>query len=323
VFLPHVRNTSVQFAQLPFRNEADLRTVLGLRGLFRGADAAILTRVRDYWLGGLAARLAGTPALLRLGIVRELRSAYLMDRLRYSILPHAAVVNAQRIRETLYQTTWMMSLPVHVVYNGVDAPGVMDDRRRAQLRSEWRVPEGALWMVGAGRLAVEKRWHLAVEAAARIARNGESVRLTIFGDGSERSRLKRLVREQRLEDTVRIPGHVDNASELLGAADMVLLPSDNEGVSNTMLEAMGQAVPVVATTAGGVRERLRGGREVLLTEPDDHEGYLELAGRAASDPAFRTAVGEAAFQAVRDRFGWAKMTDELIDVLNGMQVESL
>ena len=100
LFAPRV-GSDVRIQRLPLASDADLGSIARLSGRLRGRDLVVLTRVRDYWLGGLAARLAGVPALLRLGVERRLRDRYVMDRLRYGVLPAKLLVNAEAIRTTL------------------------------------------------------------------------------------------------------------------------------------------------------------------------------------------------------------------------------
>lgn len=322
VFRPHLRgDADIRFVKLPFRNEADIGTIAGLSKLFRTSDAVILTRVRDYWLGGLAARLTGVPALLRLGIVRRLRDSYLMDRLRYGILPSALLVNAEAIRTTLHETPWMKRHPVHLIYNGVESPGPVADDRKKQLRDAYGVPQGTFWLVGSGRLAVEKRWHLLLEAVARLATKKIPVYATLFGEGSERQRLEARARELDVAELVDMPGYDSNASEVVGAADAMLLPSDNEGVSNTMLEAMGRGVPVVVSASGGVREVFTDGEELLLTNANETEVLIDRVVQLAGKRTLRDRIGSAGMIAVREKFTWQRMGDELLELLAGLTGE--
>lgn len=315
-------STAIRFEHLPLRNEADMASILRLSALMRQrARVTILTRVRDYGLGGIAARMAGVPALLRLGVQRRLRDRYVMDRLRYGMLPSAILVNALAIRDTLAETPWIDPRRVHVIYNGVETPGPLDEVERAQVRHEAGVGDDDIFIVGAGRLAVEKRWNLLIDSAARLVEDDLPVQLRILGEGGEQEFLETLVRRHGVSDRVRLAGFRSDAARWLAAADIVALPSDNEGISNTMLEAMGRAVPVVATASGGVREHFEDGRDLLLADTHDLEGFHERLALAASDGELRRRIGRQGFETVRESFRWARMGEELerllLDMIEG------
>lgn len=318
IFLARMHE-ELPIVKLPFRNDTDLGTVLRLAALFRRkADAVVLTRVRDYSLGGLAARLAGKPALLRLGVVRNLREYHPMDFLRYGLLPSMMLVNACAIRDTLADTSWIDLNKVRVIYNGVDAPGRAAPEVREAMRGETGVRLDDILIVGAGRLAVEKRWSWLVEATARLVGEGLPVQVRLLGDGSERAALEALVDKHGLGERVKLVGTQTDVTPWFGAADIVTLPSSNEGISNTMLEAMGLGVPVVATVSGGVEEHFEDGQDLLLAGTDDFGGYVDRLRRLAEDPGLRASIGERGYARVLTRFSWDRMTAELGALLDSM-----
>lgn len=307
----------VPVTPLRMRNDGDLASLARLALHFRRhADVIIPTRVRDYWLAGLAARLTHTPNLLRLGVVRNLRDRHPMDLFRYGLLPNAILVNAQAIRDTLMQTSWIEPSDVHVIYNGVDTPGPDVEADRNELRESNGVAPGETLIVGAGRLAVEKRWDWLIRAAAQLVEEGHPVKVKLFGEGNERWNLEGLVRQLGMEKSIELPGLSKEVTRWFDAADLVTLPSSNEGISNTMLEAMGLGTPVVATRSGGVEEHFEDERHLLLADTSDYDGFLQRVRRLASDPSLRHRVGETGLDRVRERFSWDRMTGRLIGVLN-------
>ncbi len=315
VFAPYAR-AEMPFLQLPFLGEADVVTILRLAAHLRLQDAVILTRVRDYWLGGLAARAVGIPALLRLGIVRRLRDKYPMDRLRYGVLPSSILVNAQPIADKLRETPWMKSMPISVVSNGVDAPGPARANEKEEARKALAVPASEILIVGTGRLAEAKRWHLLVQAVAELKKKKTPVRAVVLGEGDQRISLEAKIAEQGVGDRISLPGHTHDLDRWLAAADIFALPSDNEGISNSLLEAMGRGLPCVITTAGGARDYFKDGNEVLMADTDDVDGFIARIIRLVENPASREQVGNKGLAMVRRQFTWERMTDGLIDVLN-------
>ncbi|MCB2198492.1 glycosyltransferase family 4 protein [bacterium] len=310
----------VPVTRIRMRNDGDLASLTRLALHFRRhADVIIPTRVRDYWLAGLAARLTHTPNLLRLGVVRSLRDRHPMDLFRYGLLPKAILVNAQAIRDTLMQTSWIEPSEVHVIYNGVDTPGPGSKAERNGLRETGNVAPGDTLIVGAGRLAVEKRWDWLIRAAAQLSEEGHPVKVKLFGEGNERWNLEGLVRKLGQENNIELPGLSKEVTRWFDAADLVTLPSSNEGISNTMLEAMGRGTPVVATRSGGVEEHFEDEHHLLLADTADYEGFLQRVRRLAANPSFRRTIGDVGLERVRERFAWDRMTAHLIGLLNLVQ----
>jgi len=315
---PHLRE-QLSFLELPFGGQADLGTIIRLAAHLRNRDAVIVTTVRDYWLGGLAAKLAGVPLLLRLGIVRRLRDNYLMDRLRYSVLPKALVVNAQAIADTLAETPWMRSMPVHVMSNGVDAPGPLSTQKKADLRTELGVPEENLLVLGVGRLTDVKRWNWLVKSASTLRKQSVQASVVIFGEGDQREKLEALVRAENLESIVQFPGYTPRTDRWLSAADIFALPSRNEGLANAMLEAMGRGVPCVVTASGGVHEHFRDGEELMVAATEDESGFTDRLLKLAGDAGLRDRIGNSGLEMVRKSFSWDAMTKKLIGVLDSLE----
>ncbi len=88
-------------------------------------------------------------------------------------------------------------------------------------------------------------------------RNKVSARLVFVGDGPERSDAERLCRELHVEEYVTFLGKQSALPEILSAADIFLLPSQQESFGLSALEAMACGVPVVATNIGGIPEVVR------------------------------------------------------------------
>lgn len=150
----------------------------------------------------------------------------------------------------------------------------------AAARRALGLPPDARIMVFVGRLERAKGTERLVEAFATLASQDESVRLVLIGDGSQRPSLAAQARALGVLDRVVFAGWVDH-DELptwLQASDVLLLPSDDEGLPTVVIEALSCGVPVVATAVGAL--------PTLIT--DGENGFL-LRGRTADELASVTA----------------------------------
>ena len=135
---------------------------------------------------------------------------------------------------------------------------------------------------------------------------------TIAGDGSERAQLEELMISKNPAQVVRVIGGVaySKIHALLQEHDIFLLASDYEGLSHTLLEAMGQGlVPVVSDIPSGMREVVDGTTGVLV-DVNDVPGYARAMHWLHSHRPEMAVMSQAAAQRVRDQFSIQVMTDQ-------------
>jgi glycosyltransferase involved in cell wall biosynthesis len=123
--------------------------------------------------------------------------------------------------------------------------------------------------VSFARLSPEKDVANLLQAVALIAPSAPEFRLEIAGDGPCREELQTLAANLKLNERVRFLGEVRDIAGLLGRASMFVLPSQSEGISLTILEAMARGLPVLATRVGGNPEVVLNGASGLLVTPRD------------------------------------------------------
>ena len=151
--------------------------------------------------------------------------------------------------------------------------------------------------------------------------------LTIAGEGVLRASLGGMARELRLGDRVRFSGFLSQPDlrALFASAHVFLHPSetsaagDQEGVPNSLLEAMASGLPVVASQHGGIPEAVEDGRSGLLVRERDHAALLQAMLRLASEPDLARSLGAAASRQVRAEFDLRVQTR----VLEGLYAEAM
>ena len=145
--------------------------------------------------------------------------------------------------------------------SGVDTEAI---RRRAPDRETARerlgyLPEERI-VLGVGRLVPVKGFDIAVRALPGLLARIPDARLVLVGDGPERPHLEGLAVALRVRHRLTITGTVDDVPALLAAADILVVPSRNEGMGRVLVEAMALGVPVVAAKVGGVASVIEPGR---------------------------------------------------------------
>jgi colanic acid/amylovoran biosynthesis glycosyltransferase len=164
--------------------------------------------------------------------------------------------------------------------------------------------ESPFTIVSSGRLHWVKGHEFGLMAARRLVEKGLSFRYVIVGDGPKKDELLFMVKSMRLEDVIELPGHLprDDIRRILQGADVFLLTSLAEGVSNSVLEAMAMEVPVVATDVGGMSELVRDGIDGYLVPPCDDKAMAERLERLFNDAQRRRQMGLSGRERVIESF---------------------
>lgn len=140
-------------------------------------------------------------------------------------------------------------------------------------------------VITAARLSREKGIDILIKAWANVVQQEKNLKLIIVGNGPLKGELKKLCMELGVAELVEFAGMVQNVKERLRDADLFVLPSRAEGLSNALLEAMSHGLPCIATNVGGNVELIgednhnkimpgefMTARNGLLVNPDDVEG---------------------------------------------------
>lgn len=161
-------------------------------------------------------------------------------------------------------------------------------------------PEDRL-VVQVGRLAGVKGPDLALEAFPAVVRGEPRARLVFVGDGHLRDHLERRAATLGIRERVCLTGHLDQPDDVIATADVVVVPSRNEGFGHALLEAMALGRPVVATAVGGVPDIVEDGVNGLLVPPNNRSALSDAILRVLLDRALADRLGRAA-RGVKGRY---------------------
>jgi glycosyltransferase involved in cell wall biosynthesis len=274
-------------------------------------------------LGSLAARIRGGRVVVKvtasnqLGEAKELRRLPLF-RLRMKILERVDtfVALTTEIRDELLDLGVSASR-ICQIPNGVEIPAREADLAVAPLRIRWRLRPEAPVVTYTGRLSSEKGLEILLSAWSRVAQHPTHPQLLLVGPGSHvrnvESQLHRMVGEHRLEDSVRFVGEVADVSPYLSLADVFVLPSRSEGLSNALLEALAHGKPVVVTDIPG-NGIITHDCEGLKVPVDDAEALADALLSLIADPNLRARLGGAARATAINRFSIESVARQYVAV---------
>jgi colanic acid/amylovoran biosynthesis glycosyltransferase len=180
---------------------------------------------------------------------------------------------------------------------------------------EWR-------FVQAGRLIEKKGLPVTLHAFARFSGQYPNARLTIAGEGPMLSTLQELAHELKIDNRVSFTGFIsqEQLHDLFYASHIFMHPSETgsdgnqEGIPNSMLEAMASGLPVFATEHGGIPEAIENGVSGVLVPEHNHEELGRTLLNAVQDPDFLSRVGRAGADTVTQKFDQRIQVRRLEDI---------
>jgi sugar transferase (PEP-CTERM/EpsH1 system associated) len=143
-------------------------------------------------------------------------------------------------------------------------------------------------------------------------------RLVMVGDGPLRGEVRALLESHGVANLAWLPGERGDVPDVLRGLDLFVLPSQAEGISNTILEAMASGLPVVATAVGGNPELVVGGECGRLVPPTDPTAMAQAVAAYVRDRAMLRAHGAAARRRAESQFGIDTMVRRYQDLYDGL-----
>lgn len=276
-----------------------------------------------------AARLAGVRARIHGVHGRDMFDLH-GDNRRYNLMRRAArplvhryVAVSRDLARWLEATVRVAPERIVQIYNGVDC---------ARFRARGSAPrhigppgfagDDQLVIGSVGRMAQVKDHPTLVRAFIELLRREPALkrrlRLAVIGEGIARQPCIELLEAAGCAQLAWLPGNREDVPELMRGFDLFVLPSLGEGISNTILEAMASALPVVATRVGGNPELVEEGVTGLLVPPANVQALADAIAAYAADATRRRAHGEAARRRVERDFSLAAMAARYLEVYDGV-----
>jgi len=174
-------------------------------------------------------------------------------------------------------------------------------------------PDDELLLVHVSNFRPVKRPADCVEILAGVRKRGAHARLVMVGDGPERAHVEHRARALGVHAHCAFVGKQPKIVEYLSAADVLLLPSEQESFGLAALEAMACEVPVIASNVGGIPEVVTDGETGFLSEVGDTEKMSADAARLLADDSLRSEMGAAARRSAVSRYSTATVIPQYIE----------
>ncbi len=168
-----------------------------------------------------------------------------------------------------------------------------------------------------GRLHPQKNLPLLLETWSSVASKRPGS-LILVGPGNDRQRLVELAESLGIADRVQFTGGVDNPADYLRAADVFVLPSVAEGMSNSLLEAMATALPCAVSGIGGNTDLIEDGTTGRLVASPTPQAWSQTMLELLDNPPEAQALGAAARRRIDEEFALSVVVDRYVDLYRKM-----
>ena len=199
----------------------------------------------------------------------------------------------------------------HVVHNGVSVTAP-DAARVDLLRQHYLQNTFDTLVLFVGRLVEHKNLPRLLQAFAQVVKQRPRTRLLLAGSGPLHDALAAQIGQLGLQDHALLLGEQSEVPALMEAADLVVLPSLREGLSNVVLEAMALGRAVLSTPVGGIPQAIDNGRHGVLVEPTDTDALARALLTLIDDPALRERLGRAAQHKVLEQYSPPAMVSAML-----------
>jgi glycosyltransferase involved in cell wall biosynthesis len=169
-------------------------------------------------------------------------------------------------------------------------------------------------MVGA--FEDRKDYDTVIKAAIKLCSNNKKVIFLLIGVGSNLEAIKQQVPAELMNTQIYFPGIRSDIESILQIIDVGLLIASMEGISNSIMEYMASAKPVIGTRAGGTTELVIEGETGLLADEKRSDQIMEKIEMLMQNPQLAKEMGQKGKQRIHEHFDIAKMTETYKQLYN-------
>jgi glycosyltransferase involved in cell wall biosynthesis len=268
---------------------------------------------KDSWLALPSARIAGNkPLVLRTRHLSTEIHGGILNKFLYDMLPHFIITTGEAIRKQMIDVNGFDGNKILSIPTGVDT-GIFDpEPAHSDIRGELNL-EPLTPLIGA--VSVIRSWKgldYLVKAVPRVLKEMPQARFVIAGDGIHKKTLENTIEETGVGNKIYLLGHREDIVNILSSIDVLVHPSyANEGVPQTILQAMAMKKPVIASDLSPLKEVVIDGETGTLVPVKDPEAIAEGIIRLLRDKEMSGKFGENGRKLIVSSYSVTGMLDKL------------
>lgn len=298
---------------VPMEGDLDLSFVRKFRRLVRDEQPDVVhlhSRRGADTLGAWAARRAGARVVMSRRVDRPEPRLSLL--LKYRLFDRVIAVS-DFIRSYLVESGVPVEKVVRI-HDAVDRRLFKPQGDMAWFQREFRLRQGQRVIAVIAQLIERKGHRYLLEAMPAMLNEFPDLRLLVLGQGPSEADLMDQIKQMKLRGCVTLDGFRDDLPRFVACLDAVVHPALSEGLGVALLQAASCAVPIIASSVGGVPELVREGENGLLVPPRDSQALADAVCRVLREPEFAKALGERGRAIVDAEFSISQMCSDHLQV---------
>ncbi|MBI5587430.1 MAG: glycosyltransferase family 4 protein [Deltaproteobacteria bacterium] len=311
------RSAGLEVKTHPMRSNRDISAVRYCMALIKTESVDVVNTHSgdDSFICAIAGRLSGRrPVVVR---TRHL-ALPITSKITYSRFPHRVVTVSEHVRRYLVEDKGISKDRVVTVPTGIDLERFDPSSAPDALRAELGLSARELVVGTVAILRRKKGHHILLDAIPSVLKEVPEAVFVFAGDGPQRKNIEDRIKELAVGAKVRLLGFRSDVPTVLKGLDLFVLPTLEEALGTSFLEAAAMGKPTIGTRVGGVPEAIADGKTGLLVEPEDKSALASSIIRLLKDERLRRSMGEEGRKMVEKDFSTERMVERMLELYTGL-----
>lgn len=284
-------------------------------------DILVTYLIHADLFGRVIGRLSGVKKIVsyKRGNLLQWNFLYYGERITRGLVDHYITVSGE-LKNILINRTRVNENKITIIRNGIEVEKyIVSDAERERIRKGFGITPNEIVFGIVAKLRKGKRHHDLILACNEIFKKRLEIntKLLIVGAGEEEKNLKKYVRDLQIEKSVIFAGSRNDIASILSAIDIFVFPTEYEGMSVALLEAMAAKKPIITTSIEANLETLDF-TSALIVPPRDVKALVRAMMGVLSDANFRQRLAETAFKKCQENYSLDKSVQQLSTLLKNL-----
>jgi len=272
-----------------------------------GFDVVVCVQNRDIKIAALAAKLAGTKVVLARQALDAMKPQF-YHRLAFTKFVDGIITNTHALKKLYMSYGWFKDDFIYPVHDGMEIHENVDN---IDLRKEFDLPADSVVLVGAGRIVHQKGYDLLVEVAQMAKEKNLNWRFIIVGEGQLEDELKKMAVDRGVAEYIKFIGFRKDVLPIMKAADLFVLSSRSESMTNVLREAMSVNTACVATDVYGISELMEHEKSGYIVEPFSAQAIFDGIEYVLNNPELKKKIESNSLNRIKEGFTMERMINDI------------